>query len=142
VQRDDGGHLRPGPSALSRALCKVGENLRKHHLWICVILLTWLELGGRGRLPCASTSRRRREEEAGYVSPAELISGRDKLSRSRMTSRMKPGGPNHEDGGSRRKMALRIARWPSRKKDEEPRTPDERPGTKKAAGKPENGPSK
>src|SRR4051812_45102693 len=41
------------------------------------------------------------------------------------------------------KMALRIARWPSGKKDEDPGTLDERPGTKKSrreakktAGKP------
>src|SRR5881409_923404 len=51
-------------------------------------------------------------------------------------------------------MALRIARWPSGKKDEEPGTLDERPGTKKSrrearkraiqakwpAGKPKNRP--
>jgi len=40
------------------------------------------------------------------------------------------------------KMALRIARWPSGKKDKDPGTLDNRRERKKAAGKPENGASK
>src|SRR3954468_8489015 len=82
------------------------------------------------------------------------FSGRMSPPEARWRFGKKPGGPDHEDGGSGRKMTLRIARWPSGKKDKDPGTLDERPGKKKnrretrkrriqakwASGKPKNRP--